>query len=601
MAEIAQTAFKVFMTLYTTLQTAKKNKKTCSRLLSRLDAYNGPFERITNNPKLAEENIKTLENIIIIQKKMKTFIEKKVLKRRILTTIKSKSVESDFQQLEKELNSAIADITFELVTIIEETTQEIQEIGIENGMSLNRIEDNIGQMIKQQNKEKDDINEKLNQLLNSKDSEKRKIVTLDPTDVSLEYLQYLYGIGYNAAEVLHETFDSDHDTVVSVLDLQKGIQILKDGLIEEKANFLFNSWDSDGSGGISSEEMYDIIYGIFVLINSYSLCKFTKKAIFEEMENADPQVKFQFDRNFNNLVLKSLKEINVDKLIESIYTSTTTNQDNEIELEEFIKYSKTENNVVSKFIKAFSQILEEFTEQLEEKNEKEDNTESKTITSIKRELPQLSQSINEPYIAISDYLGQEGDLSFVAGQIIVVTRKGQDGWWTGKISNKIGKFPSNYVKKHTVLETKNTLGQEQQEGKLFTNKIYHIEGSYNNEDPMTIVVTNKGWMKHCKKSTLDKSEFILMETGKKNRFIVKPAKGKWSASEMSFRKITYSVGLYRNPGTFWEFYHDEGDWYYIMCSNGKGQGKWLSRNIHNWCYLYKSKKDASRYRFDLKK
>ncbi|KAJ3433996.1 calcium binding protein [Anaeramoeba flamelloides] len=594
MAEIAQTAFSVFMTIYTTLQTAKNNKKTCSRLLSRLDGYSKPFERITNNPKLAQENIKTLENILVIQEKMKEFINSRVVKKRIFSILKSKSIESEFQELEKELNSAVADITFEVVTVIQEKTEEIQEIGLENGMSLNRIEDNITQMIQEQNKEKDNINEKLNQLLSSKDSEKRKIVTLDPTDVSLKYLQYLYGIGPNAADVLHKTFDQDHDDVISVIDMEKGIKILKGGSIEEQAKFLFNSWDSDGSGGISSEEMYDILYGIFILINSYSLSKFTKKSIFEEMENADPQVKFKFDRNFNNLVMKSLKEINVDKVIESIYTSTTTNESNEIELEEFIKYSKTENNVVSQFLKAFSQILKEFLEQLEDQNEKENenNTEKKPK---KRELPILDQSVNETYIAKSDYLGQEGDLSFVTDQIIVVTKKGEDGWWTGKISNKIGKFPSNYVKKHIVIE------KVKEDGKLFTKKIYHIEGSYNNEKSLPIIATSGGWMKFCTNSILNQSEFLLLETGKENRFIIKPATGKWSSSEVSFKSITLAVGLYKNPGTFWEFFHDEGDWFYIMCSNGQGQGKWLSRNNLNWCYLYSKKSDASRFKFTLKK
>ena len=42
---------------------------------------------------------------------------------------------------------------------------------------------------------------------------------------------------------------------------------------------------------------------------------------------------------------------------------------------------------------------------------------------------------------------QEGDLSFKKGDIITITKRteNQDDWWTGKIGDKTGIFPSNYV------------------------------------------------------------------------------------------------------------------------------------------------------------
>jgi SH3 domain len=51
----------------------------------------------------------------------------------------------------------------------------------------------------------------------------------------------------------------------------------------------------------------------------------------------------------------------------------------------------------------------------------------------------------EYYVAIYPYQSVEaGDLSFEAGDMMVVTKK--DGeWWTGKIGDRIGLFPSNYV------------------------------------------------------------------------------------------------------------------------------------------------------------
>jgi SH3 domain len=51
----------------------------------------------------------------------------------------------------------------------------------------------------------------------------------------------------------------------------------------------------------------------------------------------------------------------------------------------------------------------------------------------------------EYYVALYPYQSVEaGDLSFEAGDMMVVTKK--DGeWWTGKIGERIGLFPSNYV------------------------------------------------------------------------------------------------------------------------------------------------------------
>ncbi|XP_050307151.1 intersectin-1 isoform X3 [Anthonomus grandis grandis] len=53
----------------------------------------------------------------------------------------------------------------------------------------------------------------------------------------------------------------------------------------------------------------------------------------------------------------------------------------------------------------------------------------------------------EHYIANYPYQSQEpGDLTFNAGDIIAVVKKEGD-WWTGKLNDNVGIFPSNYVQK----------------------------------------------------------------------------------------------------------------------------------------------------------
>lgn len=57
----------------------------------------------------------------------------------------------------------------------------------------------------------------------------------------------------------------------------------------------------------------------------------------------------------------------------------------------------------------------------------------------------------EYYIANYPYQSQEqGDLTFNAGEVITIIRKEGD-WWTGKLGNAVGIFPSNYVQKVDVV------------------------------------------------------------------------------------------------------------------------------------------------------
>lgn len=51
------------------------------------------------------------------------------------------------------------------------------------------------------------------------------------------------------------------------------------------------------------------------------------------------------------------------------------------------------------------------------------------------------------YISTYPYASNEpGDLSFQAGELVIVTKKEGD-WWTGNIGDRIGMFPCNYVTK----------------------------------------------------------------------------------------------------------------------------------------------------------
>ena len=57
----------------------------------------------------------------------------------------------------------------------------------------------------------------------------------------------------------------------------------------------------------------------------------------------------------------------------------------------------------------------------------------------------MSESEPKYYKALYWYKSDEpGDLSFEAGEIILVT-KAQRDWWIGSIGERTGTFPANYV------------------------------------------------------------------------------------------------------------------------------------------------------------
>uniref|UniRef100_H3AP45 Intersectin 1 (SH3 domain protein) n=1 Tax=Latimeria chalumnae TaxID=7897 RepID=H3AP45_LATCH len=77
-----------------------------------------------------------------------------------------------------------------------------------------------------------------------------------------------------------------------------------------------------------------------------------------------------------------------------------------------------------------------------------DSASSESPPSLKRVAsPHVkTSSQGEEYVAMYTYeSAEQGDLTFQQGDVILVTKKEGD-WWTGTVGDKIGVFPSNYVR-----------------------------------------------------------------------------------------------------------------------------------------------------------
>lgn len=84
------------------------------------------------------------------------------------------------------------------------------------------------------------------------------------------------------------------------------------------------------------------------------------------------------------------------------------------------------------------------------------NDEAKVFAAAETELATTAAAASgdvEYYIAAYPYeSAEDGDLSFAAGEMVMVIKK-EGEWWTGTIANRTGMFPSNYVQKADVGST----------------------------------------------------------------------------------------------------------------------------------------------------
>lgn len=84
------------------------------------------------------------------------------------------------------------------------------------------------------------------------------------------------------------------------------------------------------------------------------------------------------------------------------------------------------------------------------------NDEAKVFAAAETELASTAAAASgdvEYYIAAYPYeSAEDGDLSFAAGEMVMVIKK-EGEWWTGTIGNRTGMFPSNYVQKADVGST----------------------------------------------------------------------------------------------------------------------------------------------------
>ncbi|KAB1261386.1 CD2-associated protein [Camelus dromedarius] len=69
-----------------------------------------------------------------------------------------------------------------------------------------------------------------------------------------------------------------------------------------------------------------------------------------------------------------------------------------------------------------------------------------------------------------EYIPQnEDELELKVGDVVDISEEVEEGWWSGTLNNKLGLFPSNFVKELEVTYDGETHEAQEDSGRLFKN------------------------------------------------------------------------------------------------------------------------------------
>ena len=69
----------------------------------------------------------------------------------------------------------------------------------------------------------------------------------------------MVGLASDLSERLFYVFDEDQSGTIDYKELIVGLEVFKEDSIEEKMKVFFGLCDTDGSGAISEEELYNVL------------------------------------------------------------------------------------------------------------------------------------------------------------------------------------------------------------------------------------------------------------------------------------------------------------------------------------------------------
>ncbi|KAJ6254496.1 calcium binding protein [Anaeramoeba flamelloides] len=163
---------------------------------------------------------------------------------------------------------------------------------------------------------------------------------LGPSDFEM-----LFDLDTEGATTLCNAFDLDGNQTVEWKELIGGLAILSSAPIEDKAEFLFNTWDLDGNGILDRDEVEQMLTSIVTIAGTVALC--------DQFEQVKSQMGTDFDKtNFEHRkkIRKTMKvKGDLSTVVDEFFEKVNTDNTGEISLEQFQKYCKKDPMSITTF------------------------------------------------------------------------------------------------------------------------------------------------------------------------------------------------------------------------------------------------------------
>ncbi|KAJ3442796.1 spry domain containing socs box protein [Anaeramoeba flamelloides] len=319
-------AFELIKTINTTcatfhdkVQHSKNNNRHVHKLQRVLYSLEETLQKLKNDKELAKSKKDLLENLENILKKTMKFLNEKYFKKKFFRRIKSKKFKKAIQTFQQDLDKQIK-------LLNEGINTEVKENVVDLKVSINFDNVEFKKEIKKYNKENENVIAE-------------KPATYNFYDLGVNDLQKMFGTDKRGAVVLRNVINTNNKQIIDSYDLIYAKRILKKGKIPDQAEFCFSSWDIDGNGSLSEDEIYNTMYDILRL---KLLKKFAKK--FDDKNwflifTKQPQEKQkEFYKSLEKKVLKKSEKMRIGDLISEMFQKATLNSDEEIEKDQYIKF-----------------------------------------------------------------------------------------------------------------------------------------------------------------------------------------------------------------------------------------------------------------------
>ncbi|KAJ5067654.1 t9ss type a sorting domain-containing protein [Anaeramoeba ignava] len=360
--------FKTIMVVKGMFDTYKANEKEKKRVLDRLTQLTKPIEFLQENTEQAKKKFATLKRLQAALDAYQSFLQSQVKKKKFSSFLSSSKIRKKFEELEKNMDQCVNDLGFELnvhtnvkVTEAVENIKNVNENVIETHDEIKEMKMMLMQFMIHSQQEWSNPSENFYIPKNEKFQKKKKSKFKEKDKYTPKFFIDKFGLDKKSAQILFNIFDIGRKGSMSRQEFQQRREIIEKGSVQDKASFVFKSWDLDKNGFLDIDEVKFALENAYTLLASFSFSQ-NYGSLGDYIDSLDKAKKKQFKNEFKSKVKDTMKRNEVEKYIYIMFEQAIKNEDDEISLEEFVKYCEKPNNATFTFLNALSETMNSFLE-----------------------------------------------------------------------------------------------------------------------------------------------------------------------------------------------------------------------------------------------